>query len=37
MRYDGVFHHPKARPDEWWGPHALYRIDAEGLAASRTA
>ncbi len=36
MRYDGVFHHPKAKPDDWWGPHALYRIDREGLAASRT-
>ena len=34
MRYDGVFHHPKAKPDEWWGPHVLYRLDRAGLAAS---
>ncbi len=37
MRYDGVFHHPAARPDEWWGPHVLYRVDREAAAVSRSS
>jgi RimJ/RimL family protein N-acetyltransferase len=29
MRYDRVFHHPRAAPGEWWGPHVLYRAAAD--------
>ena len=27
MRYDGVFHHPLAAPEDWWGPHVLSTRD----------
>ena len=33
MRYDGVFDHPRGA-GEWWGPHVLYRVDAEGARAA---
>jgi RimJ/RimL family protein N-acetyltransferase len=34
MRYDGVFHHPKAAAGDWWGPHVLYRVDVEAARAA---
>ena len=34
MRYEGVFDHPRAAPGDWWGPHVLYRIDAQTHARS---
>ena len=34
MRYDGVFQHPRATDDEWWGPHVLYRLSAEEFGAT---
>ncbi len=34
MRYDGVFHHPKATATDWWGPHVLYRVDVEAARAA---
>jgi RimJ/RimL family protein N-acetyltransferase len=36
MRYDGVFQHPRATADDWWGPHVLYRLSAEELGAVST-
>ena len=33
MRYSGVFHHPRAAADDWWGPHVLYRSTADDLPA----
>ena len=34
MRYDGVFHHPRAAADDWWGPHVLYRVDGQAARAA---
>ena len=34
MRYDGVFHHPRAALDDWWGPHVVYRATADDLRGS---
>lgn len=34
MRYDGVFHHPRAAADAWWGPHVLYRVSVEEARAA---
>jgi RimJ/RimL family protein N-acetyltransferase len=41
MHYDGVFHHPRASAQDWWGPHVLYRrarddSGAAGEASGRT-
>jgi RimJ/RimL family protein N-acetyltransferase len=33
MRYSGVFPHPRAEADAWWGPHVLYRATADDLPA----
>jgi RimJ/RimL family protein N-acetyltransferase len=32
MRYDGVFDHPNAAPEDWWRPHVLYRVTAHDVA-----
>jgi RimJ/RimL family protein N-acetyltransferase len=37
MRYDGVFHHPRAAAADWWGPHVLYRVDRDAASAARAA
>lgn len=29
MRYDGVFTHPSAAPDDWWAAHVLYRLTVD--------
>jgi RimJ/RimL family protein N-acetyltransferase len=35
MRYDGVFHHPRAGAADWWGPHVLYRVSGDEARAAR--
>jgi RimJ/RimL family protein N-acetyltransferase len=37
MRYDCVFDHPRALPEDWWRPHVLYRVAAADLVDERGA